>query len=195
MDLLTAAEQKRFSLQTHAIDGDELRGANEYDTDQEDTQLALSSVKANRLGDDVEGGPHKRRKLQELAILKMIDHCARICVRIPVPTKLRSTNVQARTKMKARGLFIDDDDSTEVSVAASQERLTSAEWAELEAEIAGMEEEGLSEWKPSAVLEEDMSKKAKEKKQTPRWRPRIGNQSLRLALLCTCLRRGEIFIS
>ncbi|OAE35029.1 hypothetical protein AXG93_3104s1090 [Marchantia polymorpha subsp. ruderalis] len=36
-----AAEQDRFSLQTHAVDGDETRCANEIDTDQEYTQLAL----------------------------------------------------------------------------------------------------------------------------------------------------------
>lgn len=44
--------------------------------------------------------------------------------------------------MKAKRLIIKDDSSTEGSVAASQGRLTSAEWMELEADVVGTEEEG-----------------------------------------------------
>ncbi|OAE25299.1 hypothetical protein AXG93_4620s1130 [Marchantia polymorpha subsp. ruderalis] len=44
MELLTAAEKKRFTLQTHAVDEDETLSANEVNTDQEDTQLALASI-------------------------------------------------------------------------------------------------------------------------------------------------------
>ncbi|OAE22177.1 hypothetical protein AXG93_3271s1200 [Marchantia polymorpha subsp. ruderalis] len=83
-------------------------------------------------------------------------------VRRPVPTKLRTANVRARTKMKARRLILVDGSSIESSVVASQGRLTSAEWAELEADVAGTEEKEPSErglwsskWRRSAALEGD----------------------------------------
>lgn len=57
MGLQIAAEQDRFSLQTHAVDGDETRCANEIDTDQEYTQLALHLARIDKSGDDVEGRP------------------------------------------------------------------------------------------------------------------------------------------
>ncbi|OAE25778.1 hypothetical protein AXG93_4368s2390 [Marchantia polymorpha subsp. ruderalis] len=47
-----------------------------------------------------------------------------------------TANVRARKKMKVRRLIIVDDSNTEGSVVASQGRLTSAEWAELEADVA-----------------------------------------------------------
>lgn len=77
--------------------------------------------------------------------METIDHRAGVRLRRPVPMKLKSTNVRACTKMKARRLIIDDDSSTEGSVAALQGRPTSAEWAELEAGVVGTEEEGPSE--------------------------------------------------
>ncbi|OAE23319.1 hypothetical protein AXG93_3390s1040 [Marchantia polymorpha subsp. ruderalis] len=45
--------------------------------------------------------------------------------------------------MKARRLIIKDDRSTKGNVAALQGRLTSAKWAELEADVAETEEEDL----------------------------------------------------
>lgn len=46
MGLLTVAKQKRFLLQTHAVDGDETLGVNEVDIDKENTLLALPSRRA-----------------------------------------------------------------------------------------------------------------------------------------------------
>ncbi|OAE35513.1 hypothetical protein AXG93_2987s1000 [Marchantia polymorpha subsp. ruderalis] len=118
----------------------------------------------------------------------------------PVPTKLRSANVRARTKMKAKRLLIDDDGSTEGSVAASQGRLTLAKWVELEAEIAGIEEEGTSEkdlWcselRPSAVLKEDTLKEVKEKEadtriKTSNWKP----EPLARTIVYTPLRKKSL---
>lgn len=68
--------------------------------------------------------------------METLDHRVEICVRSLVPTKLRTANVRARKKMKVRRLIIVDDSNTEGSVVASQGRLTSAEWAELEADVA-----------------------------------------------------------
>ncbi|OAE35185.1 hypothetical protein AXG93_2947s1020 [Marchantia polymorpha subsp. ruderalis] len=45
--LLTTAEQKKFPLQAHVENGDETLGANDIDTDQEDTQLALPSERVD----------------------------------------------------------------------------------------------------------------------------------------------------
>lgn len=76
MGLLTAAKQKKFSLQTHAEDGDEILDANKVDTDQEDTQLALPLGMVDGTKDRVEERPLKRRKLHEVAILETLDQHA-----------------------------------------------------------------------------------------------------------------------
>ncbi|OAE34597.1 hypothetical protein AXG93_167s1080 [Marchantia polymorpha subsp. ruderalis] len=102
------------------LDGDESLDANEVDKDQEYTQLALLLRRAYKLGDGLERRPHKRRMLQEVAISKTIDHRARIRILRSVLTKLRSANVRARTKMKARRLLIDDNSSIKGFVTSSQ---------------------------------------------------------------------------
>lgn len=51
--------------------------------------------------------------------------------------------MRACSKMKARRLLSEEEVSTECSKAAYQGRITSAEWAEIEAEIIGTKEEGL----------------------------------------------------
>ncbi|OAE18392.1 hypothetical protein AXG93_3632s1000 [Marchantia polymorpha subsp. ruderalis] len=66
MRLLTDAEQKKFQLQTHAEDGDETLDANDVDTDQEETQLALPLEMADGPMDQVEERPQKRRDWAEM---------------------------------------------------------------------------------------------------------------------------------
>lgn len=103
-------------------------------------------------------------------ILDTLDQRAEMRVQRPVPTKLRTANVRARTKMKAWRLIITDDSSIKSSVAALQGRLTLAEWAELEADVAETEEEGPSErnllpseWRSSVALEGNAPKEVEEK--------------------------------
>lgn len=69
MGLLTVAEQKRFPLQTHVVDGDEIHDVNKVDTDQKDTQLALLLKRADGLGDEVKEWP---QKLHEVAIRRRL---------------------------------------------------------------------------------------------------------------------------
>ncbi|OAE24377.1 hypothetical protein AXG93_4343s1460 [Marchantia polymorpha subsp. ruderalis] len=138
MGLLSDAEKKKFPLQTHAQDGEEILSANEVDTDQEDEQIDSIPGRIDGPRDKREERPWKRRKLQEVAVSK-----ARDCR--PVSTKLMMPNARARMKLKARRLILKSDSSTESSVAASQGRLTSTEWAELEAETDVREKDGPSE--------------------------------------------------
>ncbi|OAE18716.1 hypothetical protein AXG93_4846s1060 [Marchantia polymorpha subsp. ruderalis] len=73
--------------------------------------------------------------------------------------------------MKERVQLSEDEGSTEFSEAASQGRITSAEWAEIEAKVAGTEEEGPwtkslrpLEWGYLAVLADDPAKDAEEQR-------------------------------
>ncbi|OAE24796.1 hypothetical protein AXG93_3086s1030 [Marchantia polymorpha subsp. ruderalis] len=139
MGLLMEAKQKQFLLQTKAVDGDETWSGNAVDTEKDDTQQALPLAKVdkvNKLEDEVEERSQKKRKLKRVAISETIDHCAGICVRRSVSTKLRSANVRACSKIKAKQLLIEEEDSTNCSEAASQGRITPAEWVELEAKVA-----------------------------------------------------------
>ncbi|OAE22907.1 hypothetical protein AXG93_557s1060 [Marchantia polymorpha subsp. ruderalis] len=117
----------------------------------QEAQLALPLGQTDGSKDRGEERPRKRRKLHEVAVFKMRD-CQLI------PTKLRTPNARARTKMKAQRLILEDGSSTESSVAASQGRLTSAEWLELEVEAAAIKEDG--PWKkgllPSYKLEKNV---------------------------------------
>ncbi|OAE29439.1 hypothetical protein AXG93_4548s1160 [Marchantia polymorpha subsp. ruderalis] len=165
MGLLIATKKKKSPLQKHAKDGDETLGANEIYTDQEDTQLGFLSGRVERPRNRVEERPQKRRKLEEVAVLETLDQRVKMRVRQPLPIKLRTANVRARTKMKARRVILVDGSSTESSVAASQGRFTSAEWEELEADVTRTEEEGpserdlrSSEWRSSSALEGDAPK-------------------------------------
>ncbi|OAE22842.1 hypothetical protein AXG93_2100s1020 [Marchantia polymorpha subsp. ruderalis] len=87
MGLLTAAEQNKFLLHTHTKDGDETLGANKVNTDQEDTQLALTSGSADGTGDRGEERPQKRRKLQEIAVLETLDQ-SEVVVSTPLEKNL-----------------------------------------------------------------------------------------------------------
>ncbi|OAE19589.1 hypothetical protein AXG93_3894s1000 [Marchantia polymorpha subsp. ruderalis] len=84
--------------------------------------------------------PYNRVGLIARALRVERIHCAWILWH--VPTKLMSANMRACTKVKARLLLINDDDSTEGNVATSQGQLTLAEWAEQEEEHAGTKKEG-----------------------------------------------------
>lgn len=130
--------------------------------------------------------------MHEVAILETIDHRAKNCVRSPIPTKLRSANVRARIKMKARRLLIDDEDSIEGSVVVSQGRLTSAEIAGTKKERPSEKDLLPSEWRPSTVLEEDPPKKTEEKEANTEVETSNQNRSLRLASLCTRLWKESV---
>lgn len=87
-----------------------------------------------------------------------------------VSTKLKTPNARAKTKVKARQLILEADSSTESSVAASQDRLTLAKWAKLEAEIVVREKDvpleknlRTSEVRHSAVVKRRATRKEKVK--------------------------------
>ncbi|OAE30601.1 hypothetical protein AXG93_2909s1040 [Marchantia polymorpha subsp. ruderalis] len=87
-----------------------------------------------------------------------------------VSTKLKTPNARAKTKVKARQLILEADSSTESSVAASQDHLTLAKWAKLEAEIVVREKDvpseknlRTSEVRHSAVVKRRATRKEKVK--------------------------------
>ncbi|OAE30869.1 hypothetical protein AXG93_3943s1000 [Marchantia polymorpha subsp. ruderalis] len=82
-------------------DEDETVGANEVNTDLEETQLALPLRSTDGPKDIGEERPQKRSKLQEVAVLETLDQHAEMRVRRSVLTKLRTANVRAGMKMKA----------------------------------------------------------------------------------------------
>ncbi|OAE20310.1 hypothetical protein AXG93_1084s1020 [Marchantia polymorpha subsp. ruderalis] len=156
MELLTDAEKKKFPLQTHAQDEEEILSANEVDTDSKDEQIDSPQGRTNEPRERRKERPRKRRKLQEVAVSKARDYRQ-------VSIKLRTPNARAMTKVKA-------DKSMKTSVAASQGRLISAQWAELEAETTVREKDGpskknlwTSEMRCSAVVKRRAMRKEKEK--------------------------------
>ncbi|OAE22614.1 hypothetical protein AXG93_2272s1000 [Marchantia polymorpha subsp. ruderalis] len=119
-------------------DGDKILSANEFDTNPEEEQFALPLGRTDGFKGRGKEWLQKRRKLQEVAVSKMQD-CRSL------PTKLRTPNARAKTKVKAQRLILEDDSSTESSVAVLQDRLTLAKWAQLEVYTAVKEKDGPSE--------------------------------------------------
>lgn len=62
--MLTAAEQKRFALETEAADDEETLGGNEVASEENDTLLALHSAETDKSENEVKEQPKKKRKLQ-----------------------------------------------------------------------------------------------------------------------------------
>lgn len=114
MRLLTAAEQKRFPLMTKIVDDKEALEGTEVANEEDDIAIALPSAEADKSEYVIEEHPKKRRKLQRVTTLELIDQRAELRVRRSVPTKLRSMNVRARSKIKARRPRIEEEDSISV---------------------------------------------------------------------------------
>ncbi|OAE21369.1 hypothetical protein AXG93_891s1170 [Marchantia polymorpha subsp. ruderalis] len=103
MGLLTAAEQKQFLLETETPDDEEALGWNEVANEEDYIALALPSAKVDKSENAVKERP-KKRKLQRVTTSELIDQLADLQIRRPITTKMRSANVHARSKMKARRL-------------------------------------------------------------------------------------------
>lgn len=118
MGLLTAAEQKRFPLQTETANEDDTLNGNEVDSKEDDTKLVLPLANVDKSEDKVEEWRKKKRKLHRVAISETTDHRAGIRVWSPVATKLRLANVCACSKMKSRQRPSEKEGSTECSTIA-----------------------------------------------------------------------------
>ncbi|OAE31242.1 hypothetical protein AXG93_2356s1070 [Marchantia polymorpha subsp. ruderalis] len=113
MRLLTTVERRKFLMQTHAQEGEEVVSVNEINTDQEDEQINLPLWRTERSKYRREERPRKRRKLPEVAETEERE-------RMTVPINFKSFNARARTKVKPRQLILEADRSTESKAAASQ---------------------------------------------------------------------------
>lgn len=102
MRLLTGAEQKKFLLEMEIADAKGAVGGNEVACEEDNVAPALPLAEADKSEDKIEERPKKRRKLQRVMTSEMVDQRAGLRVRRSVPTKMRSTDVRARSKMKAR---------------------------------------------------------------------------------------------
>ncbi|OAE23960.1 hypothetical protein AXG93_2836s1000 [Marchantia polymorpha subsp. ruderalis] len=127
MGLVIVAEQKRFPLETETTDDEEALGANEVASEEDDIALALSLVNVDKSEDVIKERLQKRRKLQLVTTSEIIDQRAESRVQRLIPTKRRSKNVHARSKMKARRPRIVKKDNTQCSETASQYRISSEE--------------------------------------------------------------------
>lgn len=134
MRLLTAAEKREFPMQTHAQEEEEVVSANEVNTDPRSKQINLPPRRTERSRDRREEGSSKRRKLLEVVVTEE-------CEPSTVSIKLRSPNVWAMTKVKARQLVLEAKSSTESRVDALQGQPNPEVGAELNVEAVGRKKE------------------------------------------------------
>ncbi|OAE19090.1 hypothetical protein AXG93_2062s1010 [Marchantia polymorpha subsp. ruderalis] len=100
------------------------------DSVKDDIALALPSAEADKLEDEIEERPKKKRKLQRVTISEIIDQRAGLRVRRSIPTKMRSANVRALSKMKSRWLQIEkkgEEQGGDTEVETSSQSLSPSE--------------------------------------------------------------------
>ncbi|OAE28897.1 hypothetical protein AXG93_2255s1300 [Marchantia polymorpha subsp. ruderalis] len=94
MGVLTSAELKKFPLE-RKIAGDEGElGDNEVSSEEYNIASTPPSIKADKLENDIKERPTKKRKLQRVTTLEIVDQRAGLWAQRHVPTRMRSTNEQ-----------------------------------------------------------------------------------------------------
>ncbi|OAE32621.1 hypothetical protein AXG93_4293s1010 [Marchantia polymorpha subsp. ruderalis] len=124
MRLLTAKERRKLPMQTHTQEGGKVVSANKVNTNPENEQICLPPQKIERSRSRQESQPRKRRRTHEVAVFEERVHRAALI-------NLRSPNSRARSKMKARRLILEADNSTESRAAASRRRYSPKAGAEM----------------------------------------------------------------
>lgn len=119
MMLLTISEQKKFPLEREIAADEVALGGNEIANEEDDIALALTLAEVKKLKDEIKERPKKSKILQQVTTSELIDQRVELSVQRSVPTKMRSRNVSARSKMKARRRRIEKEGSTDCSEAAS----------------------------------------------------------------------------
>lgn len=129
-------------LHTESVDGDETLEGNEVDTEENDTKLVLPLARIDKSEDDVGERPQKKRILHRVAISETNDQRAKFAFGGQFPQSLGWRMYVLAARMKARLTRIEEEHNIECNEAVSQGQITLAEWAEIEAKIADMKEDG-----------------------------------------------------